>query len=536
MSKTFIAGAKNFFAYFWPFLLVCVLVKITQAIFYPDPYMISDTGEYLNSARTLTVNPYKPIGYSLFLALSRVVLPFPLGVLILHGVAKILVTLLLGAVLKSYYGFPRWAVLTVCLVVVLNPTALLFDHYLLSDSLFTSCTVGLIGGLLAYIKRPNWGYLAVAVLFSLASVALRFVGLVYPALVLAVVILHGGKQRVLRSAVVLTATGATLLGFAAKMNHDLGVFKLTTFDGWAFHGTIGHLLIDNPVNLERIEDPETRLVCEYIQSFPLQQFRGRHRDFFRWQPESPAKHLLNTFLPMTSPPDEVTAARDAPFLMQFTAMADDPQTPAQKMFQKFRNKTNPKYPPYVMDYRPAFILTNELLRAANKEFMRQNRRAYFTGFYVTSLRKLFIPNEPPIVKGKYPMRQEPDYSVDQFWPGEMSSGWRPRFGDVAGALNWTHQWFVTGMWLVALHAFALSMTRRRERAVAWFGYVTSPGVMLLLFAAVSGAMVAYSHMMEVRYTGPIMTFVIVSVALLYEGSRSPGGARRSKVSKRSGHS
>jgi len=522
MLRQFRAAVRELVVFYWPFLLVYALVKIAQGVLYPDPYMISDTGEYLNSARTLETNPYKPIGYSLFLAFTRLILPFPLGVTILHSLLKLIATLCLGTALRQYYDISRRVVLLVCVTIAINPTALLFDHYLLSDSLFVSFSVGLIAALLAYARKQTWLYLSATIALMLGAVALRFVGLVYPALLCAAILLYGGKQRVRHALVVPVTTAALLLGLAARTQHDLGVFKLTTFDGWAFHGTIGHLLERDWNDLNLIDDPEAKLVYSYLLSFPLETFHGRHRDFFRWHPESPAKNLLNVFQPITERPNDTQARRDSSFIIVFMALAESPNTPAQELFEKYRNKKLAKLPPYVMDYRYAFIVTNELLRKTNKEFMKQHWRRYLTDFYATSIRKMFLPLEPPIVRGGYPYRESSDQSVVLFWPGEQSSDWRPRFGDAFGAIKWTHQWFVTCMWVVALHAFLFALTRRKALGIPWPRFLTGFGVLFLAFAVAFGAMVAYSHMMEVRYTAPITPFAIVATVFLYLSPQAPG--------------
>jgi hypothetical protein len=510
--------------YFWPFLAAFFVVKIVQFVLYPDPYIMSDTGDYLKSALLLKTNPFKPIGYSLYLAFNRLILPFPLGVPLLHCALKLAATFGLGVVLKRYYPLPRWSVLTICTAVALNPTALLMDHYLISDSLFASCTIGMIAALLAYARTHSWRSVVVALALALASASIRFVGVVYPVLVLALVFLYGPKRGWIvwaQAALVPVATAALLYGMAAKTRHDLDAFKVTTFDGWAFHGTIGHLIADNPWDLQRIEDPEARLVCQYVMSFPLEKYKGRLKGFFRWHSESPAKNLLRAFLPITKRPDDLSAARDSTFIVDFLALSGKMKSPAQKLFQLYRNKTNPNYPPYAMNYWGSFIVTNELLRGSNREFMAQHRWAYLTQFFPVSLGELFLPTSPPISKGKYTYRESADFQVSEFWRGHDSSTWRPRFTDVGGALNWTHQIFVVAMWLVALAALVWALLRRRSLEVTWLRLVTGFGVSFLAFAVLFGAATAYSHMMEVRYTCPLVPFVLVAAAFLYSSPGSP---------------
>jgi hypothetical protein len=46
-------------------------------------------------------------------------------------------------------------------------------------------------------------------------------------------------------------------------------------------------------------------------------------------------------------------------------------------------------------------------------------------------------------------------------------------------------------------------------------------MLLLVFAVAYGAFVAYSHMMELRYTAPITPFIIVAAALFYAWPAAP---------------
>ncbi len=503
---------KDQVGYFWPFLLVYVAVKITQSVLYPTPYIMSDSAEYLETARTLLTNPYKPIGYSLFLAAARPLLFTPLCLTILHSALKLAACLILGLVLRRYYKFPRAWNLAVCALITLNPTALLVDHFLLSDSLFISCTIGLLAFLLAYIKCRTWLLLLVTMLLALAATTIRFVGISYPALVLLVVILYGGRHKGPQVAVLLVATVILLVGVAMRNNKDLGCFKLTTFDGWAFHGTIGPLLHRYPINVSRIEDPETAVVCDYLMTFPLDKYQGRQRGFFRWHPESPAKQLLGTFRPIRSRPVGIKAVRDSTFLFRFTGLARNPTTSAQRLYHQYRNKTNPDYPPYTMEYWSAFVVTNELLRKSNGEFMRQHRMDYLTGFFPSSLRLFFVPSEPPMARGKYKRREHPDKSIAAFWPGEDSSRWKPRYADVGAYFSWSHQVFVISAWVFFILSLFRAWTHLRAKQFLWRDLLLSIGALCITFALASGALVAYSHMMEIRYTTPILPFVVISSA------------------------
>ena len=297
----------DFWRFYWPVLVGFLVIKIVQVALYPDPYLMSDSGEYLNSARTLQTNPYKPLGYSVFLAFGRVLLPAPIGIPILQSLLRLAAVALLGSVLHRRYGLGRGVVLIASAVLVCHPTALLLDHYILSDSLFTTVTVAFVAALLAYASRPTAGMLAAVIALSVVATSLRFVGLLYPALALVVIALHG-RRRVRHCGAVLVATVLFFLVTAGINKRQLGVFQFTTFDGWAFHGTIAHLMVFTEEELRRIDDPETRLVYEYMLSFPARTYRTHTTDWYRWHPRSPAKQLMNTFVPQDERPENASSS------------------------------------------------------------------------------------------------------------------------------------------------------------------------------------------------------------------------------------
>ena len=73
MPSRFWVWVRKIWAFYWPVLVAFVAVKIGQMILYPDPYLMSDSGEYLNSARTLQTNAYAINSFSLFAGIH---LPF----------------------------------------------------------------------------------------------------------------------------------------------------------------------------------------------------------------------------------------------------------------------------------------------------------------------------------------------------------------------------------------------------------------------------------------------------------------------------
>jgi hypothetical protein len=503
----------EFLRYFRPLILAYVAVKAVQVFLYPDPYLISDTEEYLSSAISGRANPYKPFGYSTFLALTRPLLPFPIALPVMQALIRLAAVLLLGHVLRRHTRLPRWAVLGAGFGVGLDPLALLMDHHLLADSLFISGTVGFVAGLVAYLRRPGWAWLAVALGFALMCVSLRFAALPYPLLLVIAVLARARRVRWVHALTAVVGTALLILGLSLRVKRDLGVFAFTTFDGWAFYGNLAPLLALEAGREAPIDDPETRLVWEYFASFPPEIYARHDTDWHRWHSLSPAKQLLYTFTPRLRPAhtDSATRSRGERFLSAFSGLARHPATGAQRFFRAHRDSLNPDAP-YSLRYPHAFVLTNEFLRRLNREFIRRHATTYATRFFLGSFARVIVPTEL-LGGGRYSYRSDSDRAVEAFWRGADSSTWRPRLGDVAAAFRKWPERLIAVEWLLSGTALAAALIRRRGAAPPWRGSHTEAGVFLLAFALGTGMAVAFGHMTEVRYVAPIVPFLLVATGL-----------------------
>ncbi len=512
-----------------PFILAFFAVKVVQFILYPDPYMWSDTGEFINSAITLKCNPYKPIGYSLFIAFSKILL-FPVGLLFFQSLYRFLATLWLGIVLEKHYRFHRWLVLGTCLFIGLDPLAILHDHFILSDSLFVTLTIASIATFLAYIRKANWLFLIVVVLFVEMALAVRFVGLVYPPLFTILIVIRYGFKRWFHCIVIIAATVLTILILMTKMDRDLGIYKVTTFDGWTMIGNIAPVLNLSPEYIGDIDDPETRLLYEYMASFPAETYEDPNPDYYRWHRNSPAKQLLNIFCPIYPDPDSSASIRNRWFLHEFMSIAKKASTPAQRTFQKYRIFNQPQLADHMMNYHHAYILVNELLGKVNSQYMKTNRLEYLTDYFFPNLIRVFFPNQLIVFgKGWYTYRGKPDDCIRRFWFNEDSSKWKPRFGDYFAVFRWSYAYIITIEWLSAIGIWCYGLYRSRKLKIPFKCFILGLGTVLGAFAVSYGFAVAYTATVFPRYMLPIMPFVILSAAMTISELGSDKAKKKSTV-------
>ncbi len=514
---------------FLPLWVTYIVVKTIQIVFYPDPYLASDTGEYLWSAVTFRANPYKPFGYSAFLAVARTLLPFPLGVLLLQSLVKLIAVTALGETIRRIYAFPRATVLAVSAIILFDPLALLLDHYLMSDSFFLSASLLTLAGLLAFLKRSSWVALAVTIGFALLATAVRFVGLALPVLAIVSILLYRRRRWVASVAVVSVCTIGLLLGLSTQMKRELGTFNTTTFDGWAFYGNLGPLLEFDADEIAAVEDEEIRILYDYFAAFPADLYALHDSDWHRWSPDSPAKELLYAFAPKghgTSRDISVSARVDS-FAVALRARAADPASGFHDTFATYRERFRPDEA-HTQPYHHAYVFVNALLRDFCRHYLSANRMRYLREFHLESVARVFVVKEV-FGGGRYRERTAPAEAVAAFWPGEDTSTWRPRYGDVAAPFETWYAWIYGIEWMLCGLALVVSFGRRRRTGLSIGHHLTGVGSVLFAFALIYGVAIAYSHMTEARYVGAVLPFAVVGALFLVNSPGEPWTACRGVV-------
>ncbi len=506
---------SSFVRYFLPFWVILACVKGIQSVFYPDPYIVSDTGEYIWAAETLRPNPYKPIGYSYFLALARL-LGGPLTTVLLQATLRALSVQVLGEVLRRYVRWPRWAVLGTMLCIALDPLTLFLDHHLLSDGLFiaasTLALAATIGHVCAEREPSRWMWLSVGIGASLVALALRFVGLALPAALVVACIVYGGPGRLARVAAVAIPTVALVAWLCGQVEREYGVFRMTTFDGWTFAGNIGPIISVRPGDGDDVEDPELRLLTEYYATFPPDMLSENDADWHRWSSDSPGKRLLWAFFhPLRGGGD----AADE-FVRRYREESPSWHTTASRLFARYDN-------PYGygrgqdQPYHHAYVLVNELLRTFARSWIAEHPVSYLRDYYLDSLVRVFTTGKL-MNGGRYQMRKRADPVLDDFWPGEETLHWGPPHGDVVFALAPSMRWVLRLEWLIGfvLAGAALARSRLRVR-----DRVRTFGVATFAFALAFGAATALSHTMQARYVTPLVPWMVVSIAFGVFGPAQP---------------
>jgi 4-amino-4-deoxy-L-arabinose transferase-like glycosyltransferase len=474
----------------WRWVLVAFAVGCAVMwVAYPNPLMITDTAEFIRSAQSLQHNPYKPIGYSLFMALIHEIAPHTWALLLAQVLVRLVATIAFLSVLRRFWSVSQGVASVLGALCAIEPLNLLADHTLLSDSLFASFTLLTFAALLWYLKQPS-GRAALALWVSLAlAMLVRHVGLFYFVLVLLTIVALRAQRWVLHAGLISLAFVALVLGIAWRFKVDQGVFALTAFDGWALYGGVAPFMDRSPDYYMRL-DPELQSIYKFFDAFPDSIYDSpRSNDWYRWSPHSPAKQYL------------------------------------YRVIESGR----------VRDYHAAYVETNRVLRRLSRDIVLHRPLAFIFQVYVPNvLRTVWRATVVDVDTRVFNYQGQTHATIRNYYR-EDSGPWRARitlFGELAHILPY----WVTLWWVATLAGAVRAITRHRRRNLVRL-VVTDPVVYLASAMIVLSFLVAASHHYNLRYATPNMPLLMTAGLIAIAGWRRKqmsGDASKVKGGKRQG--
>ena len=453
----------------FPAIILYVLLSVVLFTWYPDPYLTSDSGEYINSAVNVTNNPYRPIGYAIFLAFAHFFSATAQAVPVFQGFVYLAGLLFFVYQLTRVVELSRRARMMLGIVLVVNPLPLFYAHHFLSDSLFASCTLFFLGSILRYYKHPSIRTLLFVIAGAGMSLMVRHVGLFYMVFSLLVVLVVMGKKSLNHLAALALGCGAIILAMCFKMQSDLGVFRLNTFDGWTLWAASAKYIDLRPEYRASVTSPELRELYDYFASFPPGIYTTLTDLQVQWSPDSPAKKLLMASIQANN-----------------------------------------------MGYYDAYIFTNDKLSLISKDIILHRPIQYFLGSFVPAIVKGWWPDMMLDDTGwknypDYPVPAAPDRIIQQYYH-QASNSWRARsdlFPSVKPFVDiWTRAMAPLTVLSVALYGFFRKQLSRPSDE-AKFLYLGA-GFILLYIISIASLSTIYT-----RYLVP--TSVLMS-ALVFVGS------------------
>ena len=442
---------------------------------YPDPLVMPDTAFYIHSAESLRVNPFKPIGYSLFLAFLHDVLPWSGAVLLAQTCFRLVATIFLLSILRRHWKVSRWGLTVLGVLLGLDPLNLLADHTLLSDSLFVSLILLNFGCLLRYLKKPKGGTVLALLIFPSLAILVRPVGLVYVGVAVLTILIRRPLRCYVHAGLLILGIVGIVAGTAWRCQVDLGVFATTSFDGWALYGDVAALMDRSPEYREGL-GPELESIYRFFSSFPESVYDPpRCHDWYRWSSDSPAHRYLSSLL-------------------------NGPVTHDS------------------LEYHTAFVKTNEALRKLGRDIVLHRPLAYLSQVYLPNLVRTIwgaTVNDLDTRVYNHEGKTFSFGSIKDFYD-EDSELWRARFV-LFGKLSYFLPHWVTFWWGAALTGAFLEIgTKRRKQPVHQL--VADPVVYLTATMFLISLFIAASHHFHLRYATPNLPLLMIAGVL--------AGARR----------
>jgi hypothetical protein len=150
-------------------LVAAVLLRLDAELGYRWQSWFNDSFTYVSSAVTMTLNPTRPSGYSVYL---RVLEPFHSYALVTisQHVMGLAVGVMIYALARHRFGTPAWVAVLFSLPVLFDGYEIQLEHLIMADTLFLFLAMAAVTLLLWWPRPPWWACLLAGLLLGLSAV------------------------------------------------------------------------------------------------------------------------------------------------------------------------------------------------------------------------------------------------------------------------------------------------------------------------------------------------------------------------------
>ena len=315
------------------FSVVLLVVGVLMRIFYPQPFVYSDSYTYIHAAAHNSFDFFRPNGYPHYLRLIHGVSP-SLGFLFLVNylffALSSLLLLFTARQTLSIKNTPLFLAIGFC--AILSPRLIFSTNYLMSDGTFCSLCAVFISSCLRLSGRPSWGWSIVNLLTLWLMCKLRYSGLFFiPAAAVAFYLSLRNKKKIIP---ILAACLPVLLGAVFyvttrteyKKQSDVDVFS--GFGGWQKINNAMVLFPEAKKLAPVAFTPEVRNLHTFLTRQPDEKYDRSYTmgTLYMWSNELPCKEYV--FL--------MCSRLNAPYGNQWVEQS--------KVFGEYANQLIAKYP------------------------------------------------------------------------------------------------------------------------------------------------------------------------------------------------
>jgi hypothetical protein len=150
-------------------LVPAVLLRVDAELGYRWQSWFNDSFSYVSSAVTMTLNPTRPSGYSVYL---RVLEPFHSYALVTisQHVMGLAVGAMIYALARHRFGAPAWVAVLFSLPVLFDGFEIQLEHLIMADTLFLFLVMAAVTLVLWSPRPPWWTCLLAGLLLGLSAV------------------------------------------------------------------------------------------------------------------------------------------------------------------------------------------------------------------------------------------------------------------------------------------------------------------------------------------------------------------------------
>ena len=208
-------------------VLLGLVPRVLALLAFRPALLTADSFVYMSSAVTHTLGTIRPSGYSLFLALARVLPATLLAVTVLQHLMGIAIAVIVYALLRSR-GLPGWGATLAALPTLFDVREIALESYILPDTAFCLVLV-IVVALLVTRRPPAWWQCGAAGLLLAYACVLRGNGLPLAVVAGLFLLIRRVGWKALGAAA--AAFAVPVLGYVFAFHAAYGTYNLTLSDG-----------------------------------------------------------------------------------------------------------------------------------------------------------------------------------------------------------------------------------------------------------------------------------------------------------------
>ncbi|MDR0604885.1 MAG: hypothetical protein LBG80_11345 [Bacteroidales bacterium] len=294
----FLIGKDQYFD--WLLLvIVCLAGYLVVKSGYPYPITMSDSGGYIQAAKTDMFSFYRPFGYSVLLQLIHTLSSSIHAIFIVQMLLYFISASIFAFTVKYFFAPAKKIVWYFLLFFfVFSPMAFILANAIMSDLLFGIVIYIMLASFIFIVKQGKWIALITFLLAVFCSLYIRYSAMVFPVIFLFCFLWLRGKIRWISIAglVIVSVIFYNQMKDLMKETTEFDQFS-TGFDGWQLANNAMHILPFIDLDSQKISDKKMRELHQFSLPYKDTILESTNHGStttvsFLWDPAFPLKMFV----------------------------------------------------------------------------------------------------------------------------------------------------------------------------------------------------------------------------------------------------